>query len=391
MKEMAIKRIQVKNFKSFKDLDIELGKFNIVIGANASGKSNFIHIFEFLRDIAIDGLENAISMQGGIEYLRNININHEEAMSFDIEETHTNYDFALKSTQKALGFEITRDICSLNQPFIDRGKTFYEIIKISSEKGNIKYDNLTGKTSLKIEDKFPAFFIDESIPKNTLILENIIYNFIEPRTSSIYNNMSIYDFDPKLPKRGTPITGKAQLVKNGENLSIVLKNIIKYDDERRKLLNLLKDVLPFIDDINVEKFADKSLLFNLKESYSGNNYLPASFLSDGTINIAALIIALYFDKKPFTIIEEPEKSIHPFLISKVIGMMKDASQHKQIIVTTHNPEMIKHADLDDILLVSRDKEGFSEISRPSEKEEIKVFLKNDMGMDELYVQNLLEI
>ena len=72
-------------------------------------------------------------------------------------------------------------------------------------------------------------------------------------------------------------------------------------------------------------------------------------------------------------------------------MMKDASQHKQIIVTTHNPELIKHADLDDILLVSRNKEGFSEISRPSEKEEIKVFLENDMGLDELYVQNLLEI
>jgi len=38
---MAIKRIQVSNFKSFKELDLELGQFNVVIGANASGNSNF--------------------------------------------------------------------------------------------------------------------------------------------------------------------------------------------------------------------------------------------------------------------------------------------------------------------------------------------------------------
>jgi predicted ATPase len=48
---MAIKRIRVTNFKSFKDLEVALGKFNVLIGANASGKSNFIRIFEFLRDI----------------------------------------------------------------------------------------------------------------------------------------------------------------------------------------------------------------------------------------------------------------------------------------------------------------------------------------------------
>jgi len=72
---MSIKRIEVRNFKSFEELKIDLGKFNVIIGANASGKSNFVHIFEFLRDITSSGLNNAISMQGGVEYLRNMNIN----------------------------------------------------------------------------------------------------------------------------------------------------------------------------------------------------------------------------------------------------------------------------------------------------------------------------
>ncbi len=48
---MNIKNIKVTNFKSFKELDVNLGNFNVLIGSNASGKSNFVQIFEFLRDI----------------------------------------------------------------------------------------------------------------------------------------------------------------------------------------------------------------------------------------------------------------------------------------------------------------------------------------------------
>jgi predicted ATPase len=200
---------------------------------------------------------------------------------------------------------------------------------------------------------------------------------------------SIYDFDPKLPKKATPITWKAVLEEDGSNLAIVLKNILENKNKERKFSNLVKDLLPFVDDLDVEKFADKSLLFKLREIYTKKQYLPSPLISDGTINITALIIALYFDKKPLTIIEEPERNIHPSLISKVIGMMKDVSQKKQIIVTTHNPEMVKHAGLENILLISRNKEGFSVISRPHEKEIVKTFLRNELGIEELYVQNLL--
>ena len=66
---MSIKKIKIENFKSFENLEVDLNDFNVLIGANASGKSNFIHIFEFLRDIVNYDLNNAISMQGDIEYL----------------------------------------------------------------------------------------------------------------------------------------------------------------------------------------------------------------------------------------------------------------------------------------------------------------------------------
>jgi predicted ATPase len=66
---MQIKNIKVSNFKSFEEVGIELRRFNVLIGANASGKSNFINILQFLKDIVENGLDNAISMQGGVDYI----------------------------------------------------------------------------------------------------------------------------------------------------------------------------------------------------------------------------------------------------------------------------------------------------------------------------------
>jgi len=81
---MQIKNIKVSNFKSFEEVEIELGRFNALIGANASGKSNFINIFQFLKDIVENGLDNAISMQGGVDYIRNINIGASKNLSIEL-------------------------------------------------------------------------------------------------------------------------------------------------------------------------------------------------------------------------------------------------------------------------------------------------------------------
>jgi AAA15 family ATPase/GTPase len=71
---MKITRLQAQNFKSFDTVDVELEDFNVFIGANASGKSNFLSILTFLRDIATEGIENAVSLQGGPNYLRNLQL-----------------------------------------------------------------------------------------------------------------------------------------------------------------------------------------------------------------------------------------------------------------------------------------------------------------------------
>ena len=71
---MKITEIVAKNFKTFKDLSISINNFNIIIGSNASGKSNLIDIIKFYRDCENWGLDSAISLQGGKENLLNYNL-----------------------------------------------------------------------------------------------------------------------------------------------------------------------------------------------------------------------------------------------------------------------------------------------------------------------------
>jgi len=156
-------------------------------------------------------------------------------------------------------------------------------------------------------------------------------------------------------------------------------------------LNLTRNLLPFVEELTLRKNEDKSLSLNFREKYTSDTYFPISFASEGTIIMIELVVALYFEEKPLTIIEEPARSMHPSLISRVMDMLKEASEKKQIIVTTHNSEVVKYADLEDLLFIFRDKEGFSTISKPGEKEGVKTFLKNEIGIEELYIQNLLEV
>jgi AAA15 family ATPase/GTPase len=359
-------------------------------------------------------------MQGGSEYLRNISIGPSEDFSLEVvsdqgfrglirtrekgilrmKTYETIYKFTINFNKTGSGFKIVEDKITQKGKFV-RLEGQKEKIKEKEElgEGEIFVSNVKGK--LKLESKlpngltitedylFPRFSREENLQPKKLLIELPLFPLMPP-SEAIFGSISKYDFDPKLPKKAVPITGMMELEENGENLAIVLKNILEDKEKERKLSNLVRDLLPFVNKLDIEKFADKSLLFKLEEVYAQKQYLPAPLISDGTINITALIIALYFEEKLLTIIEEPERNIHPSLISGVVQMLKEASQEKQIIVTTHNPEMVRHTDLESILLISRDKEGFSTISRPFEKEEVKTFLKNEIGIEELYVQDLLE-
>ncbi|MCX8054753.1 MAG: AAA family ATPase [Ignavibacteria bacterium] len=423
---MIIKKIELSNFKSFKELKLELGKFNVMIGPNSAGKSNLISIFRFLRDIVQSGLDNAISMQGGVEYLRNLSLgNSEKFMSLKIEvepfkkirpiknmphgtigikPSWFEHEFVLEFFDDNEQYRVVHNVLKQNFDFYlmrDSSNTEHIIghseLTISNNNGNFAIDyTKDGEIPLSKEDLLPSIYLDinsyseQSKLNETLFIENQYYMPHPDSVRKAIGDISIYDLDPNQPKSVTSIAGKAELEENGENLAIVLKRILSNPDKARTLFNLLQYLLPFIEEFEVDKFLDRYLQLKVKESYVKDKFLPASLMSSGSLFIIAIVIVLYFEHKKFVIFEEPARRIHPYLISKVIEMMKECSQHKQILLSTHNPEIVKYAGIENIHFVSRDEHGFSSVIKPHERNEIKTFLQNEIGIEELYIQNLLK-
>ncbi len=379
---MKLRRVRVQNFKTFDDLDLELGDFNVFVGANASGKTNFIHILKFLRDIAVSGLENAVSLQGDVEFLRNINIGAETPSEFEFLFDRAFYVFSLKHFKKKKGYKVIRDMC--------QGPGGVDLVMVKNRRGTVEVEIYDEDHNLVEYDLDRPLLEDRKVSPGELLLSSGLFGYPFQGASRDIEAISIYNFDPRLTKSATSISGKADLEEDGSNLALVLKKILEDEHERRNLLGLLSDVLPFVRNVSIDKFLGPSLMIKFQEQYSDQS-IAASLISDGTVMVVGIIIALYFEDNPIIAFEEPENNIHPHLISKVIGMMKEQAANKQIFVTTHSPEVVKHAGLENLYLVSRDKNGFSRVSRPKDSEEVKIFLEHEMGLDDLFVQNLLEL
>ncbi len=433
---MAIRRLKVSNFRSFNELDVELGDFNVLIGANASGKSNFVAIFRFLRDIATSGLDDAISLQGGAEYLLNAQSEERIPLAVSISADATgDYVFAGLNGEEAqddcryyvavrkVDYSFALDFSGAGQPEIREDKLdltceFTREPKESAEEPGTANSRYSGVISLTAKDGLPVFTtsiplitlfdgfkeisqsvftalrkhsVSETAPSALLLEKAFFYIPIFADASRAFtgSNIAFHTFNSQLARKPSEVGAKAGLAEDGSNLALVLRKIFADSEEKRRFLLHYRDILPFVADVDVETL-DRSLLIMFRETYTPDRMFPSTFAADGTMDAAALVAALYFQERAVVIIEEPERHLHPNLIAKLVAMLEDVLEHKQIIVTTHNPELVKHSRREDILLVSRDTDGHSKISRPAEREHVQVFLENDLGIEDLYVDNLLE-
>jgi len=201
--------------------------------------------------------------------------------------------------------------------------------------------------------------------------------------------VSIYDFDSLKDNANSSIFGKIKLEDNGNNIPIALSNILNNPEKKREFFNYIRCLIPFIEDIEVERILDKHLQIKYKEKYSTDQYIPASLMSNGTITLIAMIIGLYFENNSIIIFDEPATRIHPYLIARLIEMMKEVSLTKQIFITTHNPEIVKYAGIENVFSIIRNKEGGSSIGHLDANNDIKQFIANEIGLEELFVQNIL--
>ena len=420
---MKIAKITVRNFKSFHHQEICFHNFSILIGGNASGKSNIISLFKFISNLMKFGLDEAISRIGGIDSFVNAAIGSKETtrLRYEIdfhdneiitkkkEDSLTylqveqvNFELEIKSNENSLDYSVVNDELTIKYLCYDkqaRQRGFFTVIisKNNEIDSQVNFQAFPGKTSEEIENsikdderflqEYVTYFLRILHSSNDVTIKSL--QFMIPEFIDCNSFVKIYDFNPKELKKPSLLTSFKSLDERGLNLANLLYTITKRPKEEEKLLDILADTLPFIKKIDFEIGSDKSVSYVVQESYS-NRLLNASNLSDGTVVMLTIIVALYFDEKTGVIaLEEPERSLHPRLLRKLLEMVKEVSTERQVIITTHNPELLKHSPLEAIIFAKRQQDGFTTIIYPESSENVKVFLDNELGIDDLFIQDLL--
>jgi len=402
---MYVSKIRVKNFKTFDDVSLDLNKFNVLIGACGSGKTNFVQVFELLNDISYD-FHDAIKKHGG-GYVKNFNL-LEDNLESCLEVKFSNIDKSIRlgsDRDILLSFnnvdyeicfnfyeneckvqnEVVRLICDVE--YGRNQKIEGNEIIIKNNNGEIKAEFLKDMDGLEISEIIPGTLSDivsQNFKKENAPIINSALATIPIKWGDFFKNISSYDFDPKFCKN-INATGNEKLTKHGGNLPVVLKNILNDENDKKEFLIYYTNMLPYIKEVSVEKVLDEERIFMIVEKYNDVK-IPAPFISDGTSTIMAILIALYFQDGEIILVEEPERHIHPSLINQLMLMIE--SVDKQVIITTHSPELLKYSELEDILFISRDDNGFSDIKRIIDNDVVKPFIE-ELGIDSVFVNDYL--
>jgi predicted ATPase len=403
------RRLRLKNFRSFAEVDIELGPLNILVGANAAGKTNLVQAFRFLRDLARHGLDAAVSAQGGAEYLPHLNSNEREVfLSIELMPPVPLSSFTLargegvRLQMSRIHYEIRlRILRTRSDVSIASERLAYDVVlqvKEQEHKGQVCLSRKGSQVQIEAVKPLLDLWISywgwpTKRKRFTLDGKFALIQFSWPPIAhTLFQEMvEIYDFLPSLARQAVPTPSQWRLSESGDNLPVVLNRLLASRNKRERLLEIVQLVLPHVSNLRTLPIG-QHLTLQMRESFLRRD-LPAFLLSNGTIEVIALIVALFFSDhaNKLLIFEEPDRNLHPAILGRVMSLLEDASESNQILITTHNPELLRLAKLDWLLLVERTREGYSVVKRPADSERVRIFMEKQLGLDYLHVNQMLGV
>jgi len=386
---MKLTKLYIHNYKSFYDTTIELDKLNIIVGENNSGKSNLIDVLEFI-DIAMSkDIERAIDDKGGYDKIKNYSAVGEEKVVVRATFEVNNDDFND-------GFFSGRGCLLVSFSFTNKYSHLTCKVSIVSKNMNILDFILSKKQFFGQQMEKERLFIYPTLHENdkALIKESylMLFNYFK-----VYFGLSTYYFDShKIRDISHKNSRAVRLVKNGSNLGKILFSIKEENKNNFDLIsNSLITTVQEIEGIEVEETFGNYLI-GFKER--NKKPIPIQTVSDGTINFLATMTALNevddgLLKESFLLVfEEPERHLHLNAVNYMLQAFRESD--KQIIITTHSTEIIKYADLKEIVFIYRDSEGDTQSIRadaiPNLEQKMKrLAYERDVTLDELIAEGMM--
>jgi predicted ATPase len=420
MVKASLKKVFIKNFKSLHDCEIDIGKLNVVVGANASGKSNLVEAFRLLKKIYVEKDPFPFLEWWGYN---NVVWQRKEEMPiiigllFDIE----GYDVYFETNFTGTGgnFQILRELLDIRGylKFEKKGewmtvkhdmKFIDDVIKkpqeynisnegkmiINGQKRKLINEAIIGSGGLEarlldIIREIQAIGIGNQFYNSAKLsyeiwedgetLAPIVYCKKENYSENIHNVASeiilftlnklliLYPLNIRSMKNPQSLRREESLKEDGTNIASVYHTIyLKEGKIPEQIYNPITMVFPKLD-VRPHITDDGRVMIKFFED--GLELLPPN-TSDGFYKILIVLIAIYL-KPPLFIIDEIENSLHPSTLELILDTIKISDT--QAIITTHSPVVLDMTELSNIILVDKE-QGESRFKRIKDPEKIKEFL-----------------
>ncbi|MDR2208523.1 MAG: AAA family ATPase [Azoarcus sp.] len=381
----TLHEINIKGFKSIENAELKLGDLNVVIGANGSGKTNFINAFRLLERVLSKKLQSYVGVEPDRFLHHGRKITPEFQLDFIFDEFR--YEFCLKVIKDT--FVFYEKIF-----FNDEFEETIPIITNSGEEKKLKgyarkctpnQESLLGElleTVTKESNKrWPDFFSKEKeikfVASALSLLQNlVVYHFHDTSDSSPIRIGNV-DIDDNRFFRSDAANLAAYLYWLQQKHPVAFRHI----EEHVRL------VAPFFEGFVLEpsKLNDRKIKLEWRHKDS-DAYFDAWSLSDGTLRFICLATLLLQPSLPALILlDEPELGLHPFAIRILAEMLDAASKKSQVILATQSVTLLDNFTPQNVVVAEND--GSRTTFKRLDEEKLKVWLKK-FSLGELWEKNI---
>lgn len=387
---MRLLKLTIKNYKSLGDITFSPTPFSVLIGPNASGKSNFANAISFLSEVYNYDLETAIRRKGGFENIAlrrskrsrsavefsvlleftgkegfNFTIGNIEIPPTEVEEEvlekkyYAYHSFSFKSVSQVVksDFEIVNEEVIIYSEYRSEEKNT-KLFSFKRQGENIK--SISYQKESEIFEKLSiikGLFDNEYIKKIPLKPQQLwndsgFFNFFNEIPKHA-RNWAVYQLSPKAARTSGVPTPNPYMNEFGENLPALVDWIINNQRERwQEIVSIMQTILPRLTNITTDFLHNKTLGLFFHEEGLGRPW-NSEEVSDGTILTFSILCTLVDPRRTLILIEEPENSLHPWIIRTLIEKFKALSNDKNVIITTHSPILIDMVSPDEIWCISK--------------------------------------
>ena len=335
---MKIDLIQISGFKSVANVGLEdLTPFSAFAGPNGSGKSNLMDALAFVSALVESGAVKALRQFRGFAQVHCYKLKRHNSRTFS---------FRLHATMSSRNVEYT-----LKVHHMDTAPELEETVLIDGKKllerkrgRDPQIYALEGERETSIE-KFPVDMSALLFTQKELSL----YDFL--------TNVEVFRFDPlgaKEPDGSSADT--TALHPNGHNVATMLATLEKDNDFRSQVMEWMSLLVPGMEQVRAEPDRlSGGTVIKFKEEGTRAHF-PAHLISDGTIYALCIMAAVLSraKKSGITLIEEPERGMHPKGIEVLVDLMRqNAGIEHPIFVTTHRESLVRACQVDELWLVNK--------------------------------------